>query len=647
MASASKYTGDEIQVLEGLDPVRKRPGMYIGGTGKDGYHHLLWEVVDNSIDEVINKHASKVEVTLHKNGKSCTVEDNGRGIPVDQMKKFKKSALEVIFTTLHSGGKFERGKSYAVSGGLHGVGAAVVNALSSELIATVKRDGERFEMRFERGESKGKLKKLGNARGTGTTVTFHPDDEVFGGKLSFDSELIAERLEAKSYLHGGLEIVFHDETKSPVVTQTFVHPQGIAEFLPKLVAERNKQPVPPNGGVFYMEKHDNDARLGLELALQWTEAPDDLFKTYVNSVPTPDGGTHDAGLRSAIVKAIRNYIATHKLDPKGVTLTAEDIREGVVAVLSTYVHDPQFQSQTKNRLNNPEVAAQVEALVRPALENYLNANPNWGQAIVARTIIAARAREASRAAQQVTRKTAVSHRLNLPGKLADCSSTDPNNSELFIVEGDSAGGSAKQGRDRKTQAILPLRGKVLNAEQATGQKLLANKELQDIVSALGCGMGETLDLSKLRYGKIFLLMDADADGHHIATLLMTFFFRHMRALIDQGHVYLAQPPLYRIDIGKQTFWALDDLHKERLLKTHAKVNSKPNITRFKGLGEMNPDTLKSTTLDPKTRQALRVTVKDGEQLLTDQVISDLMGKDVAARFKLITENAAVIGDLDV
>ncbi len=647
MAQASKYTGEEIQVLEGLDPVRKRPGMYIGGTGKDGYHHLLWEVVDNSIDEVINKHASKVEVTLHKNGKSATVEDNGRGIPVDIMPKFKKSALEVIFTTLHSGGKFERGKSYAVSGGLHGVGAAVVNALSTELVATVKRDGERFEMTFARGHAKGKLKKLGPARGTGTTITFHPDDEVFGGKLSFDADLIAERLEAKSYLHGGLEIVFHDETASPVATHKFLHPQGIAEYLPKLVADRNKTPVPANGAVFYMEKKDEEARLGVELALQWTEAPDDLVKSYVNSVPTPDGGTHDAGLRSAIVKAVRNYIATHKLDPKGVTLTAEDIREGIVAVVSTYVHDPQFQSQTKNRLNNPEVAAQVEAIVRPQLENYLNANPNWGQAVVARTIISARAREASRAAQQVTRKSAVSHRLNLPGKLADCSSTDPNESELFIVEGDSAGGSAKQGRDRKTQAILPLRGKVLNTEQASGQKLLQNKELQDIVSALGCGIGDSFDITKLRYGRIFMLMDADADGHHIATLLMTFFFRHMRPLIDAGHVFLGQPPLYRIDIGKQTLWALDDLHKERLLKANMKSNSKPSITRFKGLGEMNPDTLKMTTLDPKTRQTLRVTVKDGEQLLTDQVISDLMGKDVAARFKLITENAAVIGDLDV
>ncbi|MFT3693211.1 MAG: DNA topoisomerase IV subunit B [Kofleriaceae bacterium] len=648
MAKTSDYGAESIVVLEGLDPVRKRPGMYIGGTGKDGYHHLLWEIVDNSIDEVINKHATKVEVTLHKDGKTATVEDNGRGIPVDTMAKQKKPAVEVIYTTLHSGGKFERGKSYAVSGGLHGVGAAVVNALSSKLIVQVKRDGERFEMQFERGETKGKLKKLGAARGTGTMVTFHPDDEVFGGKLHFDPKQIAERLEAKSYLHGGLEINFTDETQSPAVTHKFLHEQGIAEYLPTIVAERGKLAVPPGGAVFYMEKNDTDMKLGIELALQWTESTDDHIKTYVNSVPTPDGGTHDTGFRTAVVKSVRNYMSTHNIDPKGVTLTAEDIREGLVAVLSTYVHDPQFQSQTKNRLNNPEVAAQVEQLVRPALENYLNQNPSWAEAVIGRVVIAARAREASRAAHQaVTRKGAVSHRMNLPGKLADCASTDPGESELFIVEGDSAGGSAKQGRDRKTQAILPLRGKVLNTEQANSAKLLANKELQDIVSALGCGIGDSFDVSKLRYDKIFLLMDADADGHHIATLLMTFFFRHMPKLIEGGHIYLAQPPLYRIDIGKATHWALDDADRDRILKEQVKGNAKPSITRFKGLGEMNPDTLNKTTLDKKTRQALRVTVGSAEMLATDKTISELMGKDVAARAEMIKAYAGEIGELDL
>jgi DNA gyrase subunit B/topoisomerase-4 subunit B len=386
----------------------------------------------------------------------------------------------------------------------------------------------------------------------------------------------------------------------------------------------------------------------MEVALVWTEATDEHVRSYVNGIPTPQGGTHEAGLRSGVVKAVRNYIETHDLTPKGVTLTAEDIREGMAAILSVYVVEPQFQGQTKGRLNNPETSAQVDGVVRPALEKWLNDNRTIAEAVVARIILAARAREASRAASQaVQRKTAVSHRLNLPGKLADCASTNPSESELFIVEGDSAGGSAKQGRDRRTQAILPLRGKVLNAEQASTDKVAQNKELQDIVSALGCGIGAGFDVSKLRYGRIFLLMDADSDGHHIATLLLTFFYRHLRELIKAGAVHIAQPPLYRIDVGKETYWALDEPDRDRILKERVKGNAKPQIMRFKGLGEMTADELKSTTLDPKKRISLRVTVAPDAELETDRVINDLLGKDVSARFKFIMERAGEVQELDV
>jgi len=644
VARKTTYTAQDIQVLEGLEPVRKRPAMYIGGTDATGYHHLLWEIVDNSVDEVINGFATRIVVSLHDDGRTMTVEDDGRGIPVDTMPKYKKPAIEVILTTLHSGGKFEQG-NYIHSGGLHGVGSSVVNALSSKLVAEVKRDGRKWTQEYAKGHALTKLKPDGATRATGTSITFEPDSEIFGLKQKFDPALIKDRLEAKSYLHRGMEVVFRDKTAKPHAEHVFKHDGGIAEYLGKVVAEREKPTVPPQAGAAAQFYKGAEGDVRLEVALVWTEATDEHVRSHVNGIPTVNGGTHEAGLRSGVVKAVRNYIETHNLTPKGATLTAEDIREGIVAILSVYVVDPQFQGQTKGRLNNAETAAQVDGVVRPALEKWLNDNRTIAEAIVARIILAARAREASRAASQVARKTAVSHRLNLPGKLADCASTNPAESELFIVEGDSAGGSAKQGRDRRTQAILPLRGKVLNAEQASTDKVTQNKELQDIVSALGCGIGPDFDASKLRYGRVFLLMDADSDGHHIATLLLTFFYRHLRELIRAGAVHIAQPPLYRIDIGKETYWALDDPHRDRILAENVKGNAKPSIMRFKGLGEMSADDLKITTLDPKHRISLRVTIVD--DLETDRTINDLLGKDVSARFKFIMERAGEVKELDV
>jgi len=627
----SGYTSQEITVLEGLEPVRQRPAMYIGDTAKNGYHHLLWEVVDNSVDEAINGHANTIEVHLDKDHKGVTVIDNGRGIPVDVHKKYKKSALELILTTLHAGGKFGH-KNYTVSGGLHGVGSSVVNALSEEMTADIFRDQTHYQQTYARGKPKGKVKKVGATRGKrGTTIHFRPDPQIFGKKLSYDPDVVKKRLEAKSYLHKGLKVVFKDEKSGERIE--FHHPGGIVEYLGHLVEERGKRAIPPEA--FTLDKDDDHPRI--ELALTWTEAPEERLLTYANGIPTGSGGTHEAGLKAALNRAVRGFMKTKGINPKGVTISAEDIREGVVALLSVYVQDPQFQGQTKDRLNNPEVASPVETAIRNALEHWLLDNSSVGEAIVARIVTAARAREASRAAsQQVKRKTAVSHRLNLPGKLADCSSTSPEDSELFLVEGDSAGGNAKRARDRKTQAILPLRGKVLNAERASAKQVLSNKELSDIVSALGCGMGKAFDVTKLRYGKIFLLMDADSDGHHIATLLLTFFYRMLPELIRGGHVFLALPPLFRIDAGKETHWALDEDDRDRIL-AELPGNVKPKISRFKGLGEMNPDELKETTLDRKRRRALRVVID--EELVTDQTINDLMGKDAAPRYELIMEHA--------
>ena len=636
MASAN-YTAKDITVLEGLEPVRKRPGMYIGGVGSAGLHHLVWEVLDNAVDEAMNGYASNIWVTLHADGSSITIEDDGRGIPVDKHPTTKKSALEVIFTVLHAGGKFEHG-SYKTAGGLHGVGASVVNALSKELVAHVKRDGALWEMRFKQGKPVGPLKKAGAARGTGTKVYFHPDAAIFP-KIEFDAAIIKERLEVASYLHKGLKVTFEDEgTKEKVV---YEHEEGLIDYLKKIVAERGAKPV--HDTPFTLTKEDG---MRLDVVLQWTEATDEHLRSYVNGIPTGSGGTHENGLRAGLGKAVRNYIETHNLSPKGVTLAAEDIREGLTGVLSVFVQEPQFQGQTKDRLNNPELVSAVDSVVRPALEHWLNHNSSIANAIVARIILAARAREASRAAQaEVSRKSATSSRVNLPGKLSDCTNSDAASSELFVVEGDSAGGSAKQGRDRARQAILPLRGKVLNTESASLAKVLENKELSDLVTALGCGLGKNFDISKLRYGRVIILADADSDGNHIATLLLTFMYRHLPQLIMNGKIYLAQPPLYRIDIGKDTFWALDDSQKDAILKQKNGARSTPEITRFKGLGEMMPKVLWETTLNPRTRRLLRVEVTD--QIVTDRVINELMGKDASARFRFIMERADQAEELDV
>jgi DNA gyrase subunit B len=635
MASAN-YTAKDITVLEGLEPVRKRPGMYIGGVGSAGLHHLVWEILDNSVDEAMNGHASNIWVTLHDDGSSITISDDGRGIPIDKHPTSKKSALEVIFTMLHAGGKFEHG-NYKTAGGLHGVGASVVNALSKELVATVKRDGAMWEMRFKQGKPVSGLKKIGAARGTGTTVYFHPDAAIFP-KIEFDAYVIKDRLEVISYLHKGVKVSFENEATKE--RRTFEHSEGLVDYLKKIVTERGAKPV--HDLPFVLNK---DEGLRVDLVLQWTESTDEHLRSYVNGIPTGSGGTHETGLRAGLGKAVRNYIETHNLSPKGVTLVAEDIREGLTGVLSVFVQEPQFQGQTKERLNNLELVSAVDGVVRPALEHWLNHNASVAQAIVGRIILAARAREASRAAQaEVSRKSVTSTRLNLPGKLSDCTSPDSVSSELFVVEGDSAGGSAKQGRDRARQAILPLRGKVLNTESVSLAKVLENKELSDLVTALGCGLGRTFDLSRLRYGKVIILADADSDGNHIATLLLTFIYRHLPQLIANGKVYLAQPPLYRIDIGKDTHWALDDAQKEQIIK-QKNGRGTPEITRFKGLGEMMPKVLWETTLNPRTRRLLRVEVTD--QIVTDRVINELMGKDASARFRFIMERADEAQELDV
>lgn len=626
------YSSENIQILEGLEPVRRRPGMYIGSTSSTGLHHLLWEILDNCVDEALNGHCDVIEISLEKDH-SVTIKDNGRGIPVDAFRKTKRSAMEILFTTLHSGGKFSQ-DNYKVSGGLHGVGMAVVCALSEILTASSRRDGFEWTQSYSRGIPTSKLKKGKPTRNYGTTVYFKPDNKIFP-KIEFNPKLILEQAESKAFLNKGLKIIVHENSKKHV----FKYPEGIKDYIQKVVGKL--QPIMEEP--FYIEKDDSTLRV--ETSFLWTSNTESIVLSYANAIKTVDGGTHENGFRNGITKAFRAYIERRNLLPKGITaITGDDVKEGLVAIINIYLQgDVEFQGQTKGRLNS-NITSQVESVVKHSLENQLHHNQTLGDLIANRIILSTQARIASRQARDaVQRKTLVSHRLNLPGKLSDCSTTDTDDAELFICEGDSAGGSSKQARDRKTQAILPIRGKIINVETATMAKALANNEIQNIISAIGTGIQPKFDYSKLRYGKIIIMTDADVDGAHICTLLLTFFYRYMPELITKGNLFIAQPPLYRIDAGKKLFYALDEEEKDAIV---GKLNGSPyEIGRFKGLGEMPPSDLKETTMNKKTRSMIRVNIKD--QDLTHKVFEDLMGKDSEPRFKFITEKAIFVKDLDI
>nr|WP_222926424.1 DNA topoisomerase (ATP-hydrolyzing) subunit B [Fervidicola ferrireducens] len=630
------YDETKIEVLEGLEHVRLRPGMYIGSTDSRGLHHLVYEVVDNSIDEALAGFCKNILVTINKDG-SVTVEDDGRGIPVKIHPKVGKPALEVALTMLHAGGKFGTG-GYKVSGGLHGVGVSVVNALSKWLEVEVKREGFRYYQRYERGKPVTDVKVLGKAEDTGTKVTFMPDDEIFED-TTFNYDVLAQRLREQAFLNKGLKIELHDLRTGK--HQVFHYEGGIVSFVKYL--NRNKDVL--HDEPIYIEASKKD-EWQVEVALQYNDSYVENVLSFANNINTQEGGTHLIGFKSALTRAINDYARKmNLLKEQDANLSGEDVREGLTAVISVKLVNPQFEGQTKTKLGNSEMRGIVESVVGEALDRFLEENPAVARSIVEKAISAARAREAARKARELVRRKNALDKNSLPGKLADCREKDPRLCELYLVEGDSAGGSAKQGRDPRFQAILPLRGKILNVEKARLDKILSNEEIRAMITALGTGIGEDFDIGKLRYHKVIIMADADVDGAHIRTLLLTFLYRYMKPLIEAGMVYIAQPPLYQVKKGKEVYYAYSDEELKAILEKLGNDREKADVKRFKGLGEMNPDQLWETTMNPKTRTILKVTLEDAIE--ADEIFTILMGEKVEPRRQFIFEHAAEVRNLDV